>query len=348
MVKVVVAAISLWSLSACAFALPPNASEPLAIGAITGFISDSPDVMMCGMSIMTEGTALAKAARDLKKGITTFNLTEVADSLRELADALDDSKSTSKTCKVVVTDVKTIVRKLKEIHGAKDLLLHIVGNLFEDGEKIFTQLAQAEHAYKSGWDYMTAGQNLGMAFRRMLVGELNGTAPLPPMPKNATMPLLIGIAEGFVSDKPDLMTCGMAAMGEVVEVEHAVKDLKSALLALNVTATEDALRELATAIDDRSGAKKQCHVVASDLKLIAGALKKIHGPKDLVTHIVTNLFEDGEKIFGQLAAAEHAYKTGWDYMTTGQNLGMVFRRLLVGELNSTSVTAAAPAEIVIL
>merc|ERR1712232_1271593 len=107
-----------------------------------------------------------------------------------------------------------------------------------------------------------------------------------------------------------------------------------------MTDIEAAINEVKAAVDGSKGVKTTCKVVEADVKAIAQVLKQIHGPKDLASHIVENFFDDGEAIFGGLAAAERAYKTGWDFMTAGQELGKVFRRMLVGEVHAASTTAA--------
>merc|ERR1711972_742721 len=77
--------------------------------------------------------------------------------------------------------------------------------------------------------------------------------------------------------------------------------------------------------------------VENDVKAIVEALKSIKGPKDLVLKIVDNMFNDSEDIFGELAAASKAFKES-QYMGSGRELGMAFRRMLVGKSSSPSMT----------
>jgi len=195
---------------------------------------------------------------------------------------------------------------------------------------------------------MTSGEHLGMALRRMLVGELNGTTPLPPAPPHSMEPLLIGMAEGFISDSPDVMACGMSLMGEASDMKTAMGDLKKGITGLNLTEIKAGLQEIKTAIDGAPAAKATCNVVRKDVTSIIKAMKQIKGPKDLVIHIVDHMFDDGENIFAELSAAIKAYKTGWDFMTAGQQLGMAFRRMLVGEVNAASTTSASPSSLVVV
>lgn len=327
--------------SADAGRMPISVLEPLLVGTATGFISDSPDVMMCGMAAMGEVANLKTAAEDLKKGIKGLNITEIEGALNEVKAAMDAAPATKASCKVVGADLTALIGAMKQIpHQPKDLVIHILSNFFDDGDKIFGELAQAEKSYKTGWDYMTAGTNIGMSLRRMLVGEMNGTKPLPPVPKSALEPLLVGMATGFISDSPDVMACGMQVMGEVTDLKTAVEDLKKGIKGMNMTEIEAAVMEVKAAVAGSGQTKTTCKVVEGDVKAIMQALKQIKGPKDLLVHIVDNFFDDGEPIFGGLAAAERAYKTGWDFMTAGEELGKVFRRMLVGEINAAPSTAA--------
>jgi len=113
-----------------------------------------------------------QALADIEMGIKHRNLTDIEEALEELEAAIKGAPGTLTTCKKLETDVKSIVKALKQIRGPKDLFVHVVNNLLNDGDNIFGKLVAADHAYKTGWDYMTCGQQLGMALRRMLVGEV--------------------------------------------------------------------------------------------------------------------------------------------------------------------------------
>jgi len=268
-------------------------------------------------------------------------VTEIEDALHEIQVAANGAQGAKEKCKGVEADVKAVISALKQVpRQPKDLVIHILSNFFGDGDKIFSELAASEKAYKTGQDYMTAGQNLGTSLRRLLVGEMNGTVPFPPMPPSALEPLAVGMASGFISDSPDVMACGISVMGEVNDLKTVVDDVKKGIMSRNMSEIEDALHEFKAAIDGSKAAKTTCKVVGADVTAIIQALRQIHGPKDLVIHIVDNLFDDGEPIFGELASAERAYKTGWDFMTAGQELGKAFRRMLVGEVRTASTTVA--------
>merc|ERR1712228_877280 len=273
---------------------------------------------------------------DFGKGVTHFNMTEIEDAVQEAKDGIP---TTEKSCKKVVADLDSILASIKKIKGPKDLVIHIVDNLFDDSEKIFGELAAAVHAYKTGWDYMTAGQELGMSVRRLVVGE--GTpAPAPtPTPPAAKLQLFEGVAVGFISDNLDFMNCSMEVRSCASEFAQAVKDLESGIRHFNVTEIEGAVREFEMFTKCAAPAKATCKAaigaVENDVKAIVAALKAIKGPKDLVLKIVDNLFSDSEDIFGELSAASKAFKAS-QYMGSGRQLGMALYRMLVGKSNSTT------------
>lgn len=335
MVKLVLAVVALHLAASGAADIPPSFKE-LAIGAISGFVSDSSDGNTCGLSLLNETGDVKQAVEYIANGIRHKNLTDIEHALEKLEAAIKGEKVLKAACMTTVADVKAIAKALKQIHGPTDFVVHVVRNVVDDGEKIFGELMTAEKAYKKAKDYLNAGKQMGMALRRMLVGESaphppnSTTSPKPPAP-GFKKTIAIGAAMGFVSDTPDVMSCATSLLGEGGDVKQALHDIEMGIKHRNLTDIEGALEELEAAIKGATGAVATCKKVEIDVKSIFKALKQIHGPKDLLVHVVKNFLDDGENIFGELVAADHAYKTGWDYMTCGQQLGMALRRMLVGE-----------------
>merc|ERR1712039_682156 len=112
---------------------------------------------------------------DFEQGIRHLNSTDMEAAIKEFEAAVKRGASVKATCataaKETVQDVEAIVRVLKSRKGPKDIILHSIDNLFDDGEKIFGELSAAGKVYKTA-DYMGSGRQLGMALRRILVGEL--------------------------------------------------------------------------------------------------------------------------------------------------------------------------------
>merc|ERR1712226_1082216 len=115
-------------------------------------------------------------------GVRHLNLTEVKEAVEEFEAFVKGAAPTKATCKAAVSaverDVKAIVAVLEQIKGPKDLVLKVVDNLFGDGEEIFGDLSTSSKSYRAG-QYMGSGRDLGMAFRRMLIGKPNVTSGSP-------------------------------------------------------------------------------------------------------------------------------------------------------------------------
>merc|ERR1712060_288687 len=128
------------------------------------------------------------------------------------------------------------------------------------------------------------------------------------------------------------------AKDESKEFEHAVKDLEMGVRHLNLTEVKDAVEEFEAFVKGAAPTKATCKAAVSaverDVKAIVAVLKQIKGPKDLVLKVVDNLFNDGEEIFGEISTASKSYRAG-QYMGSGRDLGMAFRRMLVGKANVT-------------
>lgn len=321
--------------------IPPDAAKPLTVGFISGFISDKPDLMTCGMAAGGEVMELKQAAEHLEKALKSLNLTDVETALNETAGAVDNIPGTKATCGALKADLKALLAGIRKLHGPKGLIVHVLDNLVEDGVKIFDELEAADKAYKTGSDYMTAGKNLGMATRRMLVGEMNSTAPDGPVIPGCRGAVLAGVATGFISDSPRFLNCSKALSHDLADFKQAAKALGEGLLHMNWTAVGSAIDELSGVIKEAQDSVPTCEaslkVTIKDIKAIVAGLKEIHGPKDLVMHILDNLFSDGENIFGELASAAASHKSK-DCMDAGRYMGMAFRRTLVGEAKPNSTT----------
>merc|ERR1711920_395489 len=204
--------------------------------------------------------------------------TEMEAALKEIKDVIAAVPTAEKTCKTVLTDLKNILASLRQIKGPKDLVIHIVDHMFEDSEQIFAELAAAEHAYKTGWDYMTAGQQLGMSVRRMLIGEGGDSpTPTPPAP-GAKKSIVEGIALGFISDNLDFLKCGEDLLSEGGDIDRALKDFEQGIRHFNATEIKEAVEQIEVAIKGAASTKATCKAASAeikiDIKAIISALMK--------------------------------------------------------------------------
>merc|ERR1740121_867186 len=198
--------------------------------------------MMCGQLALLDIDNLQQAVKDLRGGLMHFNATEIEAALREFEHSIDNIPTTEKRCKTVVSDLKSLMHALRQIKGPRDLVHRVVNHLFDDSDKIFGELSAADKAYKTGWDYMTAGQQMGMSMRRMLIGE-GGDAPPPPHPiPGERKTLLAGVAVGFISDNSNFLDCSRAIRTESQDFGTALKDFEQGIRHLNSTDMQAAIK----------------------------------------------------------------------------------------------------------
>ena len=113
----------------------------------------------------------------------------------------------------------------------------------EVGPRWASLVAAAEHAYKTGWDYMTAGQQVGMSVRRLFIGE-GGASPVPaPAPPGAKKELFEGVAVGFISDSLDFMNCSMDVRSDTGDFDKAMKSFEFGIRHFNLTDIKGAVQE---------------------------------------------------------------------------------------------------------
>lgn len=342
MAKLLIAvAVSLVASVAADVSLPPASIKPLAVGIASGFVSDTPVLQMCGMQVAGEAAQFKTSLEDLKNAIKMpLNVTEIQQAIKEINEAVKAVPDVKSACQPLKSALVDLGAQLRDLHGPKDLMIHILDHLEQDGEKIFGEISDASKAWKTGWDYMTAGQNLGMAFRRMLVGEMNNTiVPRTPIP-GCRKSIEEGMAIGFVSASVDFTKCEADAKTDAADLKKALADLTDALKHANLTAASEAAKAILHAREDAKNTKEECKEAAKsgeqNMKQIIAKLMAMHGLKDLAQHMFENLLSDTENINGDLAKAAVAYKSK-DCKGAGRELGMAFRKILVGETKLRTV-----------
>lgn len=277
-------------------------------------------------------------------------MTEIEKAIGELKVTFENIPTTEKTCKTVVKDLGAIIGSIRQIKGPKDLIIHIVDHLIGDGERIFGELAAADKAYKTGSDFMTVGQNMGMAVRRMVIGEGGDGPPPTPTPSGAKKEVFEGVVIGFISDNLDFVSCSQDARNEKQDFGNAVKDFELGLRHFNLTEIKEAVKDFEMFVKGIKVTKAACKdavsSVENDVKAIISALRHIHGPKDLLLNLFHNVLSFGEDIFGELSRAAEAYRAA-QYMGSGRELGMAFRRMLLGEPNVTTVFSSEALNIIV-
>jgi len=319
-----VSAFSLISASA------HTTSEPsqVLVGAVIGFVSDNEtQTFQCVGSLLQDGTDVSDALADVKHGLKSRNLTELADAVKSVSDLLSHKASTKEKCAVDEEHLNIVLEALKKYHNPKALISHIVGEFVNDGENIFGKMAVADHDYLGG-DKFNAGAQLGMALRKTLVGEFNADQ----VDMTEWQLLLAGLPVGFLSDDAHLVQCGLGMISGFGDLKTGAQDLEQGLKENNATKVADGINEMMAAVKQAPGDDATCKVDEAHFKSIMSAFEKNHSRQDIVAHMVG----DGENIFTDLAQADTAYLSG-DALGAGIHIGMAFRRVLVAEAAPTDV-----------
>jgi len=322
-------------LASSSVALSPLAEGELALGVVEGFVSDSLDLTACISSIGV-GVAgeVVTAEKEITAGFSHLNMSEIESGLLAVQQAMKKIPAAEASCKKVLHDVEAIVVQIKKLHGPEAMLDQIVHNLLTDGTKIFNEISKMANWMQLG-GYMDAGQQLGMALRKTLVGETapnppNGSTPSPPRPKGSWKLVALGAAVGFVSDDWSFVGCGMGAKDVFSGLPQAGKDFIQGLKHLNMTEIAAGIKLIQAAIKAAPGAEATCKAMMHQVEATINVIKQYHGLEDAIDHIVHNVLSDAEMIFAELSQMEANGKDG-DYMNAGVQMGMAFRRMLVGE-----------------
>lgn len=306
----------------------PEDTNQVLVGAVIGFVSDNEtQTFQCVGSLLEDGTDVSGAVGDLRKGLSSRNLTEISEAVASISDLLNNREGTKDNCAVDEDHVKIVLEALKKYHNPKALISHVVGEFVNDGDNIFGKMALADHDYLGG-DHFNAGANLGMALRKTLVGEFNAE----PVEMTEWQLLLAGLPVGFLSDDAHLVQCGFGIISGFGDLKTGAQDLEQGLKEKNFTQITNSLDELSAGVKAALSDKPVCKVDEAHFKSIMSAVKQNHSKQDIVSHLVG----DGENIFTDLAQADTAYLSG-DALGAGIHIGMAFRRVLVAETAPTDV-----------
>mmetsp|Transcript_73153 Transcript_73153/g.174330 ORF Transcript_73153/g.174330 Transcript_73153/m.174330 type:complete len:525 (+) Transcript_73153:106-1680(+) len=157
-----------WRLTvflAAAAAVGAAGAKPsgLVEGVLEGFISDRADLKQCI-------EASEKPINDLEEALKDLKDKDISDGLQEAGKAISALGMVLQTCDAPEEDVKEIREALKQIHGPHDLVRHGAKNLMQYHDDIVQEMEASHKACKSQ-RFEECGRQLGMALRRIVVGE---------------------------------------------------------------------------------------------------------------------------------------------------------------------------------
>jgi hypothetical protein len=313
--------------------------KQLAVGIASGFISDKQVLMMCAMGAADEVAQFKIALVNLEKAVTTMpvNITKIEMAVDGVEEAAQAIPIFSDACKPLGAALQDLHRAFRRLHGPPNTMVDVLDHLVDGGDMIYAELAEADKYYKSGLNYISAGENLGMAFRRMLVGELNSSSVPHDVSPACGDDIAEGMGVGFLSDSLEFANCSMHMKADEKDAFYAFLKLQDALVHMDGERIEKAVEGLDSVMEKAMGTKQECKdaidAAEDNMYEIQKELKGLHGPGDLAMHMLHNLMTDNQNISAELAKAAEAHKKR-DCMAAGREMGMAFRRTLVGETHA--------------
>jgi hypothetical protein len=321
-------------------AVRPSADfKQLALGIASGFISDKQVLMMCAMGAADEVAQFKVSLVNLEKAVTTMpvNVTKIEDAVEGVEEAAKAIPVFTDVCKPLKIALEDLLRAIRRLHGPENIMVDVLDHLVDGGDKIFAELAEADKYYKTGLNYISAGESLGMSFRRMLVGEMNSSNGYHGG-RLCREEIVEGMGVGFISDSLEFANCSNALKADEKDAFQAFRNLEDALMAMKGEQIEKAVEELDSVVEKAKGTRVECkdaiNAAEENMYEIKKELQGLHGLGDLAMHMLHNLMTDNENISGELAKAAEAHKKH-DCIGAGRELGMAFRRTLVGETRAT-------------
>merc|ERR1712107_113741 len=116
----------------------PQDTNQVLVGAVIGFVSDNEtQTFQCVGSLLEDGTDVSGAVGDLRKGLSSRNLTEISEAVASISDLLNNREGTKDNCAVDEDHVKIVLEALKKYHNPKALISHVAGEFVNDGGNIF-------------------------------------------------------------------------------------------------------------------------------------------------------------------------------------------------------------------
>eukprot|EP00429_Kryptoperidinium_foliaceum_P063443 CAMPEP_0176057478 /NCGR_PEP_ID=MMETSP0120_2-20121206/28628_1 /TAXON_ID=160619 /ORGANISM="Kryptoperidinium foliaceum, Strain CCMP 1326" /LENGTH=489 /DNA_ID=CAMNT_0017390989 /DNA_START=79 /DNA_END=1548 /DNA_ORIENTATION=+ len=146
-----------------------------------------------------------------------------------------------------------------------------------------------------------------------------------PVPIKDAAPIIGGVVEGFLSEKPDLKTCVSASVTALSDLDVVVKNLGKNDLVDRLRG----LRTLAEALHELPVMLKACKAIAEDIEEMQSALSQIHSPAEFAFHVGKDLLVNHHNIYGEVQAAVvawHAHK----FEGFGIQVGEALRQLTLG------------------
>lgn len=142
---------------------------------------------------------------------------------------------------------------------------------------------------------------------------------------NESTEIILGLAEGFLSEKSELKDCIKNTKDEWVDVKSAVKHLKKR------TAPDVAvgLRKLSDALNNFPIVLQECKALVADVKRVVMALRAMRSPSQFVYKVGKDLILNHAEIYNEITAAMKDHAAG-KFEDFGIQIGRALHKILVG------------------
>mmetsp|Transcript_52725 Transcript_52725/g.94628 ORF Transcript_52725/g.94628 Transcript_52725/m.94628 type:complete len:451 (-) Transcript_52725:90-1442(-) len=136
---------------------------------------------------------------------------------------------------------------------------------------------------------------------------------------------MLGLTEGFFSDKSDLQECVKNTKYTVVDIEAAVKDFAKK----DATDVLAGLRKLSDALKAFPDALQDCKALEEDVKQVIKALMSMSSPHEFIYHVGKDLIVNHAAIYHEITTAIEDYKAK-KFEDFGLQLGLALHKIIIG------------------
>lgn len=140
----------------------------------------------------------------------------------------------------------------------------------------------------------------------------------------------------MLSEQPNLKNCVLNGVGTVFDAKTALDDIKNAIAGKDIADIADALDAITVALRDIPATMEPCGATKADAETVISSIREIHGFKDLLNRVDTNIVGDFANVMMEVKGAKDSWVSG-DYEGCGKHVGTALHRLVIGKFPDGSV-----------
>jgi ribosome-binding protein aMBF1 (putative translation factor) len=316
--SVLVAALAVKSTADSMMVEPPELDDHGKVflaGFMEGFVGDAKHIKACASESM-------QAVTDVQHFVADLKAKKWEDAVPDLQALVTDVLDDIATCKKIGKDLGPFMSILKDVHGIKDILQKVENNFLAHDKQILDILEDMLEVCTFGSpDAHKCGEDAGKQVRALVVSDKSVSQELQDHGKV----FLAGFMDGFLGDAKHIKAC----ISDSAKVGSDAGHLMADLMAKNWNSTIADVEALVTdAIED----VKVCKDIGKDLAPFIGAIKDVHGIKDIIAALKKNFLDNDKKILKILEDMIEVCTFGSpDANKCGEDAGKQVRALLVGD-----------------